>query len=268
MRVWRCHAIVALSCLVLLAACSNRRSAPLPLNSIAPSYGPVAGGEPEATLTVSAERIEAGDQVKLTWTTLRADEAVLEPGAGPVPLNGTADVRPTSDTTYTLWARGPGGETTAAARVTVAGALPSFDGGRGPGVTSEDLLPPDGFTGTFEEEIARKLRDVYFDYDANEIKPDQMAVLDENAAVIQALFRHFPTGRIIVQGHCDERGSNEYNLALGDRRARASVDYLGQQGVPLGRLMLVSYGEEQQVCREANEACYSRNRRAHFAAAP
>ena len=177
-------------------------------------------------------------------------------------------MRPTGDTTYTLWARGPGGETTVTAKVIVESSRPGFDAGRGDGVTSEDLLPPGMFTGTFEQEIARRLRDVYFDYDANEIKPGQMAVLDENAEVIQALFQHFPEGRIIVQGHCDERGTNEYNLALGDRRARAAVDYLAQQGVDLGRLMLVSYGEEQPVCREANEACYGKNRRAHFEAAP
>ncbi len=267
MNAWRSIAILSLS-FVLLAACAKQRSAPLPISSIAPSsQDTFASREPEATLSSSKERIEPGEQARLTWTTLHADEAVLEPGAGPVPLNGTADVRPTADTTYTLWARGPGGETSVTARIMVEDSRP-LDAGRGLGVTSEDLPPPDMFTGTFEQEIAKRLRDVHFDYDANEVTPDQMAILDENAEVIQALFRHFTTGRIIVQGHCDERGSNEYNLALGDRRARAAVDYLGQRGVPLGRLMLVSYGEEQPLCREATDACYAQNRRAHFAAAP
>ena len=80
-------------------------------------------------------------------------------------------------------------------------------------------------------------------------------------------FRRYPTMRITIEGHCDERGSTEYNLALGDRRANAVKQYLVGLGIPGDRLNTVSYGKEKPFCMEANEACYAKNRRGHFAQA-
>src|SRR5690606_37653322 len=166
----------------------------------------------------------------------------------------------TADTTYTLWLREPGGENTATARASVRtgrnlGPAGDDSAGRGRGGM---------FSGTFGEEVSSRLRDIYFDYDANSIRADQQATLDENVRTLRALFEEFPQGRIIIEGHCDERGASEYNLALGDRRAQTIVEYMGQQGLPLGRLMLVGYGEEKPQCTQANESCYQLNRRAHF----
>ena len=243
-----------------LLGCSSK-SAPYPMAPL--PIGPGGGyatEKPEAVFTATPASIEPGETVVLQWSSLRADEAVIEPGAGTVPLRGSLEVRPTADTTYTLWLRGPGGENTATARVTVRSSLnlgPAVD--ENAGRNGRRL-----FSGTFEEEVSSRLQDIYFDYDSNAIRADQQATLDENARTLRALFEEFPQGRILVEGHCDERGSSEYNLALGDRRAQSIVEYLGQQGIPVGRLMLVGYGEEMPQCTQANEACYQLNRRAHF----
>ena len=243
-----------------LLGCSSK-SAPYPMAPL--PIGPSGGystGKPEAVFTATPDSIQPGDTVLLQWSSLRADEAVIEPGAGTVPLQGSLEVRPTADTTYTLWLRGPGGENTATARVAVRSSL-----NLGPTVDEDaDRNGRRLFSGTFEEEVSSRLQDIYFDYDSNAIRPDQQAALDENAKTLRALFEEFQQGRMIVEGHCDERGSSEYNLALGDRRAQSIVEYLGQQGIPLGRIMLVGYGEEMPQCTQANEACYQLNRRAHF----
>lgn len=251
-------AAVALSALL---GCSSR-SAPYPMAPL--PIGPNGGyttEKPAAAFTATPDSIQPGETVLLQWSSLRADEAVIEPGAGTVPLKGSLEVRPTADTTYTLWLRGPGGENTATARVSVRTSLD-------PGASEDDENTGRNgrrlFSGTFEEEVSSRLQDIFFDYDSNAIRADQQATLDENAKTLQALFEEFPNGRILVEGHCDERGSSEYNLALGDRRAQSIVEYLGQQGIPLGRMGLVGYGEEMPQCTQANESCYQLNRRAHF----
>lgn len=104
------------------------------------------------------------------------------------------------------------------------------------------------------------LNPVYYDYDQALIRNDQAQVLMGNAAVL----RGRPNWTITIEGHCDERGTNEYNLALGDRRARSSRDYLINLGIDPNRLRTVSFGEERPVCYDHNENCWSRNRRAQF----
>jgi peptidoglycan-associated lipoprotein len=112
------------------------------------------------------------------------------------------------------------------------------------------------------DEIERMglLEDVHFDFDRADIRDGDRAVLTKNADVL----KRFDFLKITVEGHCDERGTVEYNLALGDRRARAAYDYLVALGVPVERLKVVSYGKEVPLCREASEDCWARNRRAHF----
>jgi peptidoglycan-associated lipoprotein len=104
------------------------------------------------------------------------------------------------------------------------------------------------------------VKDVYFDFDKYNIRPDAARTLEENATWLKSN----PSVDVLIEGHCDERGTNEYNLALGERRARSTVNYLVSQGIQAGRLTIISYGEERPVCREPNEGCWSRNRRAHF----
>jgi peptidoglycan-associated lipoprotein len=102
--------------------------------------------------------------------------------------------------------------------------------------------------------------DIHFDFDKYVLKAEAMMLLDEKAAYL----RENRNARVLIEGHCDERGSNEYNLALGDRRANSAANYLIRSGVAADRLTTVSYGEEQPICMQSNESCWSRNRRAHF----
>ncbi len=102
--------------------------------------------------------------------------------------------------------------------------------------------------------------DVFFDYDRAELKPESRERLAKNAQWLNAN----PQFTVTLEGHCDERGTNEYNLALGDRRASAARDYLQSLGVTAGRLRTISYGEERPFCAGHDESCWSQNRRAHF----
>ena len=108
------------------------------------------------------------------------------------------------------------------------------------------------------------VKDIHFDFDRYEIRPDAARILDANARWMKAN----PAALILIEGHSDERGTNEYNLALGERRAKAAMNYLVGQGLPADRFTVISYGEEWPMCQERNEACWARNRRAHFFAKP
>ena len=112
------------------------------------------------------------------------------------------------------------------------------------------------------EEIEKSglLKEVYFEYDKADIREPDRATLAQNADAL----KRFDFLRITVEGHCDERGTVEYNLALGERRAKAALDYLVSMGVPADRLKTVSYGKEVPVCTQSSEDCWQRNRRAHF----
>jgi peptidoglycan-associated lipoprotein len=111
------------------------------------------------------------------------------------------------------------------------------------------------------EFVARAaLRDIYFDFDRYDIRAGEARVLDANAAWLSAN----PDVLVLIEGHCDERGTDAYNLALGDRRARSAMNYLVSRGVRATRITILSYGKERPVCREHNEACWAENRRAHF----
>lgn len=105
------------------------------------------------------------------------------------------------------------------------------------------------------------LSDIHFEYDRADLRDSDRATLSANADTL----KKFDFLLITVEGHCDERGSVEYNLALGERRAKAALDYLASLGVAAGRMKMVSYGKEVPLCQESNEECWARNRRAHFA---
>jgi peptidoglycan-associated lipoprotein len=109
------------------------------------------------------------------------------------------------------------------------------------------------------------VQDAFFDYDKTDIRSDARDVLTRNASALKAILSEFPNASIVIEGHCDERGSAEYNLGLGDRRASAAKEFLQQLGVPADRLKTVSYGKERPQCTDASETCYQKNRRAHFA---
>lgn len=128
-----------------------------------------------------------------------------------------------------------------------------------------DFKPPKEDTGDVLskdlKEISEKyLHDIHFDFDKSDIREGDRQILTKNADVL----KKYDFLKVRVEGHCDERGSVEYNLALGERRAKAAYDYLVTLGVPAGRLKTVSYGKEVPLCQEHGEECWARNRRAHF----
>ena len=108
------------------------------------------------------------------------------------------------------------------------------------------------------------LKDVFFEFDKYDIRAEDAKTLDANATWLKANAENL----VLIEGHCDERGTNEYNLALGERRAKAAMNYLVSQGVQANRITIISYGEERPVCNEKNESCWSKNRRAHFLVKP
>jgi len=103
------------------------------------------------------------------------------------------------------------------------------------------------------------LKDVFFDFDKYDIRPGDAKILDTNAAWLKS-----NDNLVLIEGHCDERGTNEYNLALGERRATSTLNYLVAQGVQASRITIISYGKERPTCTEHSEECWAKNRRAHF----
>lgn len=122
-------------------------------------------------------------------------------------------------------------------------------------LASEDLR-------VVNEEAVRQgfAANVYFDFDKSELKPEAIEKLTANAEFLK---RH-PELTLTIEGHCDERGTNEYNLALGERRANSAKSYLSSLGVESGRMQTISYGEERPVCTQSDESCWWQNRRAHM----
>ncbi len=218
--------------------------------------GSLTPGRPIATLTAEPARIEAGETSNLSWTTTNANDVSINNGIGTVAATGRQAVNPISTTTYTLTANGPNGSTTATATVTITSPPP-------PPATEPRRPNP---TGTLESRVQSDLKDAFFDYDAVSIREDARTSLMADADALKRIFNDFPSAVINVEGHCDERGSAEYNLGLGDRRATSSKDFLVQLGVPAAKLRTISYGKERPQCTEADEACYQKNRRVHLSA--
>src|SRR5580698_2109814 len=117
-------------------------------------------------------------------------------------------------------------------------------------------------------EILARLNDALFDYDKATIRDDASTVLKSDVGVIRDILANYPNQKLLIEGHADERGSDEYNQALGDRRARAAQEFLVSTGIPAAQLSLVSYGKERPICTDKTEDCWQRNRRAHVTAAP
>jgi peptidoglycan-associated lipoprotein len=103
-----------------------------------------------------------------------------------------------------------------------------------------------------------KLLDAYFDYDKSDLRTDAQTALNQNSSELRSLLKEFPSTKFVIEGNCDERGSAEYNLALGDRRAKAAEEFLVQIGVPAARLLTLSYAKEHPVCNDHNENCWQK----------
>src|SRR3954451_6412404 len=200
------------------------------------------------------ETISPGQASVLSWLVDNAQSIRIEPELGAVPASDRGKVAPSKTTTYSLVASNSAGSVQAAFTVSVRPAPP----------TSPAVRP-------LEEQLRitnSQLRDIHFDYNGGELTPDEDARLHEDAKVLSELFRLDPKAIVAVEGHCDSRGSDEYNIGLGDRRATAVKEALVSLGLPATNLSIVSYGKERSVCDDENEECYARNRRVHFSAGP
>lgn len=206
-------------------------------------------------LTAEPSTVTKGQAATLRWSVSGATDITIDNGVGSVQANDSRSVYPSSDTTYTLTARGVGGTTTASVSVRVVDPPKE--------VTREVPKAPKR---TASEFIAQELKDAFFDYDKFDIRDDGRSVLTSNAQRLKDFFADgdYRGISIIIEGHCDERGSDAYNVALGDKRAAAAMQFLKDLGVPTDRLKTVSYGKERPQCSDSNEDCWQRNRRAHF----
>ena len=247
MRTRSVGSVIRLSLLVLvIAGAGCKHPAPVTQAPPAPAAPPA---QPTVTLQATPASIQSGQSVTLLWTSTNATTLTLAPAIGAVAAEGSTTVAPTDSTTYTITATGPGGSADASAHVTVASARAAVE--------------PSGPSATLEEMFTREMQDAYFDLDKADIRADAKQALTKSAQFL----RSYPQIKVALEGHCDERGSTEYNLALGDRRAQAAKDYMVSLGVPADRMQTVSYGKEKPFCNEHTEACWQQNRRAHFAMA-
>ncbi len=206
---------------------------------------PPAAPAPTAQLTATPSNITAGDQVVLNWKTTDATSVSID-GIGDVPTSGVKTVTPAVSTSYHLVARGEGGSADATARVTV-NELPH-------------AVQVPVSTMSAEDEFKARVQDIFFDYDTADIRADAQATLSQDAAFLN----NHPDIKIVIGGYCDERGSNEYNLALGQSRAEAARNALVNAGVAPARIRVISYGKERPVCTESTEDCWQQNRRGGF----
>ncbi|HLW75720.1 MAG TPA: OmpA family protein [Bryobacteraceae bacterium] len=133
--------------------------------------------------------------------------------------------------------------------------------------SSRPATMPEETRKNLNERLAR-LEDALFDYDKATIREDARTALKEDVDVIRGILADWPNQKLLIEGHCDERGSEEYNMALGDRRARAAEDFLSSMGISKGQLTVVSFGKDRPVCTDKSEDCWQKNRRAHVTAAP
>ncbi len=127
---------------------------------------------------------------------------------------------------------------------------------------------PDAATRARIDELLAKIEDAYFDYNKHDLRPDAIKALQSDSGELRDIIVQYPSYKLEIEGHADERGSEAYNLALGDERAKAARDYLAQVGIPADQLAVVSYGKDKPICDEHDEACWQKNRRIHIVAAP
>jgi peptidoglycan-associated lipoprotein len=220
-----------------------------------------AAAVPTILLSANTTAITAGQSATLTYTATNATSVTLQPGIGAVQptTTGTRQVTPTTATTYTATATGPGG-TAQSAGVTIsvnaaAAATPP---------PPPPVVTPRVDTAGIDQLFTQNMTPVLFDYDKSTIRPGEDTKLDRMATWL----KQNPTVRLTVEGHADERGGQEYNIALGDDRAAAVKRYLQGQGVSDSRIIATSYGEERPACRAQTEDCWQQNRRAAFVRNP
>jgi peptidoglycan-associated lipoprotein len=242
-RIQWIQVVLALAAVLAAAGCAKKKATPP--TPVPPPPAPA----PSAMLAANPNTIAAGQASTLTWTTDFANSITID-GIGKVDPSGSMKVTPSESTTYRLVAKNDSGTKEATARITVTPASAA--------------APPPTSSSTGNDSDARlfsqNVKDVFFEYDSYEISTQYQSTIQSNARFLQ----QHPTMSFIIEGHCDERGSIEYNLALGENRAQAAKQALVQAGVSATRMRTISYGKERPFCTDSTEACWQQNRRAHF----
>jgi peptidoglycan-associated lipoprotein len=253
--------IFLMSVLLIAFAAGCKKKAPIaasapppPPPAAAPAPPPEAASTAPviAQFTAEPSSIERGQAATLRWSVSNATAVSIDPGLGTVQSNGSRQVFPSNSTTYRLTASGPAGNASASATVNV--------------ITPQAPPAPPPPAQTSLTSALESVTDAYFDYDSSDIREDARNALTQDSDALKKIIQSFPGASLVVEGHCDERGSAEYNLGLGDRRAEAAKEFLSQLGVPADRLKTISYGKERPQCTESAEPCWQKNRRAHFSA--
>lgn len=254
--------LLGLAVLLLLSSCGKRlpppqaptSSAPLPAPPPAAAEPSVAALAPELNVRIEPDVIQAGESASLSWEAQRAATVEIDHQIGVVETSGRVKIFPDQTSTYRVTAQGPGGTTSREVTVQVSQ--------QGTGTIQEEDL-----TGKTEEErLAYFVKPVFFDYDSSELTDPAKLTLDGNIQWLLELENL--NVRILLEGHADERGTEEYNLALGDKRAQVVKDYLVKHGVDPNRLATVSLGEERPFDPRHTEEAYNFNRRVHFLLSP
>lgn len=230
-------ALALCTALLLVTGCAKK-----PVAKVQPPPPPAP--QPTVTLNVYPSDITQGQSAKLTWEAQNATNVTIEPIGG-VSANGSQSVNPTESTTYRIVATGPGGSADSSARLTVNAPPP----------VAETAPSP-----TLQELFERNVKDAFFAYDSYNLDTETTQMLASNAQFL----RQHPDLKFTVVGHCDERGSEEYNLALGASRAEAVKQALVAQGISGASIATNSVGKEKPFCTESNEECWHLNRRGHF----
>ena len=228
---------VMLGAVMMVGACKKKAAPP-------PPPPPPPPASPTASISVDPNSIQKGQSATLSWQTTNATDVSID-GIGAVQPSGSQQVSPTDSTTYHLTAKGAGGTTDATTRITVTQPPPP---------------PPPPPSASDEELFAQSVKDIYFDYDKSDLRGDQQSSVQADIAFLN----QHSNINVLIEGHCDERGSTEYNLALGDQRANSVKNALTVGGVNASRIKTISYGKEKPFCTESNEACWQQNRRGHF----
>lgn len=208
--------------------------------------------KPVITLfAASPGSIDKGSDTTLRWSVSHANNVQIAPALGSVDQSGSRRIFPSGDTVYTLTATGPGGSASATTSVSVL-------------IHTASSRMPNQATRATIQTLLDRIQDAYFDYNKDNLRPDATKALAADAKTLGEILQQYPDYKLTVQGYCDERGSEEYNLALGDRRAGEAKQYLASLGVPDAQMKIISYGKDRPICTDHDEACWQKNRRAHI----
>lgn len=240
--------VMLMACVVALTGCGKKAETEPAPAAVAP---PVAAVAPTAHISATPTSIHAGDSIELTWTTTDANNVSIQ-GIGTVAPTGKKTISIEASMTFRLIAKGDGGTSQDSVTITVNAAKEP---------EPEPLVEQKPVVTVSDDELFKaNVEDVFFAFDDYSLTDEAKATLAKNA---DFLARH-PDFPIFIGGYCDERGSVEYNLALGEYRAEAARNALVTGGVWIKRINIMSFGKERPFCNQSNEECWAKNRRGHI----